>query len=122
MVFIITSLDWSFTQAVTEVANSKFSQIFFWDWTQKTHFIKQFITGALIAIAMTGLDQNMMQKNLSCKNLKEAQKNVMSFSVMVVVVNLVFLALGALLYLYADQKDILLPIKGPLQTTETLKK
>ena len=76
------------------------------------YFWKQFIAGALIAIAMTGLDQDMMQKNLSCRNVKEAQKNMISFSVVLVFVNLLFLILGALLFVYANSKGVELPFKS----------
>ena len=72
-------------------------------------FWKQFLAGMFIAIAMTGLDQDMMQKNLSCRNIREAQKNMFSFSAVLVVVNLLFLALGALLFLFAEEKGIALP-------------
>ena len=72
-------------------------------------FFKHFFGGAAIAIAMTGLDQNMMQKNLSCRSLGEAQKNIYSFTIVVVLVNLFFLSLGALLYAYAAHKGIAIP-------------
>lgn len=65
-----------------------------------------------ITIVMTGLDQDMMQKNLSCRNIKEGQKNMFSFSLILIVVNLIFLSLGALLYIYANQKGIMLPAKA----------
>lgn len=95
-----------FSGLVLSIADSKYSRIFFFDeWTGK-HFVQQFLSGAFIAIAMTGLDQDMMQKNLSCRNLKEAQKNMYWYSFALVPVNLLFLSLGALLYLYADWKNI----------------
>jgi Na+/proline symporter len=86
------------------VRESSFSQVFFTDggWEDPNNFFKQFFSGALIAIAMTGLDQDMMQKNLSCRNIGEAQKNMLTFSIILVFVNLLFLTLGALLYIYAD--------------------
>jgi Na+/proline symporter len=74
--------------------------------------MKQFFSGAFIAIVMTGLDQDMMQKNLSCKNLGDAQKNMFWFSIILVIVNILFLSLGALLYIYANAKGISLPAKG----------
>ena len=77
-------------------------------------FIKQFLGGAFIAICMTGLDQDMMQKNLSCKNLKDAQKNMLSFSIVLLVVNFLFLILGALLFIYAEKTGILMPEKTDL--------
>ncbi|MDX5437414.1 MAG: sodium:solute symporter, partial [Pontibacter sp.] len=76
------------------------------------YFLKQFFAGAFITIVMTGLDQDMMQKNLSCRNIGEAQKNMFWFSVILVLVNVMFLSLGALLYLYASAKGITLPERG----------
>lgn len=107
------NLEWSLEELTQTIAQSRFSQIFFWDnfLSNKQHFIKQFLAGMFIAIAMTGLDQDLMQKNLTCRNLKEAQKNMFSFVAILVVVNFVFLVLGALLYLYAEQKSITLPSK-----------
>ena len=83
------------------ISQSDYSQIFFWEGKQ--HFLKQFLSGAFLAIVMTGLDQDMMQKNLSCRSLSDAKKNMYSFSVVLIVVNIFFLALGAMLYLYAEQ-------------------
>lgn len=104
-------LQWSFGTMITEVQNSKYSQMFFWDINYPKHFFKQFFAGASIAVVMTGLDQDMMQKNLTCPNIKDAQKNVFWFSVVLVIVNLIFLTLGALLYIYAAEKGINLPVK-----------
>ena len=83
------------------IRESQYSQVFFWEGKQ--HFLKQFLSGAFLAIVMTGLDQDMMQKNLSCRSLSDAKKNMYSFSVVLIVVNIFFLALGAMLYLYAEQ-------------------
>jgi len=94
---------------VARVAESDYSRIFFWDWKEKNFFWKQFIGGAFIAVAMTGLDQNMMQKNLSCPSLRDAQKNIYSFSFVMVFVNLLFLSLGAMLYIFATSRNIPLP-------------
>jgi Na+/proline symporter len=102
-------LNMSFDGLITTVSESQYSQIFFWDWQSGRNFFKQFISGAFIAIVMTGLDQDMMQKNLTCKNLWEAQKNMFSFSVVLVIVNFFFLSLGALLYVFALEKGISLP-------------
>ncbi|MTI39698.1 sodium:solute symporter [Fulvivirga lutimaris] len=106
---INTELDMGFAQMVSTVKESSFSQVFFWDWNESSHFIKQFLSGAFIAIVMTGLDQDMMQKNLTCKNIGEAQKNMFWFSIVLVFVNLLFLCLGALLYIYSQSKGIALP-------------
>ena len=89
------------------ISQSEYSQMFFWEGKQ--NFIKQFLSGAFLAIVMTGLDQDMMQKNLSCRSLSEAKKNMYSFSVALIVVNVFFLALGALLYLYAQQIGLDIP-------------
>ncbi len=100
----------AFGNITSAVANSGYSRIFFFDdWNAKNHFVKQFFGGAFIAIAMTGLDQNMMQKNLSARSLGEAKKNIRVFSVVVVLVNFVFVSLGALLYMYAAKNGIEIP-------------
>lgn len=97
-------------EMINTISESKYSQIFFFeDVNDKRYFWKQLISGMFIAISMTGLDQDMMQKNLSCKNLKEAQINMFSFSFVLIFVNLFFLALGALLYIYAENKGISIP-------------
>ncbi len=89
------------------IAQSDYSQIFFFDDINSgDHFIKQFVSGAFIAIVMTGLDQDMMQKNLTCRNLKDAQKNMFWFTVVLTIVNMVFLVLGVLLTTYAQQQGI----------------
>jgi len=76
------------------------------DWHSKNFFLKQFFSGAFIAIVMTGLDQEMMQKNLSCRNIKEAQKNMFTFSAILMFVNLLFLFLGAILLIFIQNKGI----------------
>ncbi len=98
---------------ISTVAGSSYSDIFFFDggWGDSQNFFKQFISGAFIAIVMTGMDQDLMQKNLTCKNIGEAQKNMFWFTVVLVFVNLMFLSLGALLYIYAGQKGIEVPAK-----------
>lgn len=82
------------------------------DWRSKTFFLKQFFGGMFISIAMTGLDQEMMQKNISVKTLANSQKNMFTFSVVLVFVNFLFLCLGALLYLYSSANGITLPAKS----------
>lgn len=96
---------------ISLIADSGYSQMFFFDggWGDPNNFFKQFISGALITIVMTGLDQDMMQKNLTCRNLREAQLNMTTFSLILVVVNLIFLSLGAMLYLYSAEMAIMLP-------------
>ncbi len=107
---IIDKMDIGFGQAVSNIANSEYSKTFFWDWHKSNFFVKEFIGGIFIAVAMTGLDQNMMQKNLSCKSLGEAQKNIFWFSIVMVVVNIFFLSLGVLLYQYYAHSLIDLPM------------
>jgi Na+/proline symporter len=103
----------SLGEMIEEVAKSDYSKIFFFDdWKDNKHFLKMFISGAFIAIVMTGLDQDLMQKNLSCKNLKEAQKNMFWFTIIMVIINFLFLTLGALLYMYANSKGIDLPVRA----------
>ncbi len=98
---------------VQAVAGSDYSRIFvFDDWGSKQNFFKQFFSGIFITIVMTGLDQDMMQKNLSCKNLHEAQKNMYSYGLSFVPVNFLFLSLGVLLILLAAQNGLTLPEKG----------
>ena len=106
---IIKNLNIDFGQMFAQVKESEYSQIVFTDWQSRKFFLKQFFSGAFIAIVMTGLDQDMMQKNLSCRNVKDAKKNMISLSWILVVVNLLFLSLGAILYIYAKQKNIQIP-------------
>ncbi|MFD1819026.1 Na+/proline symporter [Pseudarcicella hirudinis] len=96
---------------ITQVSNSSYSKLFVWEWADKHHFVKDFLSGAFIAIVMTGLDQDLMQKNLTCKSIGEAQKNMFWFYIVLVFVNLLFLSLGALLYIYAQQTGFLIPDK-----------
>lgn len=109
-IFIIArNLDLSAMEVTTVISDHPYSRIFFWDWQSSKFFFKQFFSGAFIAIVMTGLDQNMMQKNLTCRNIKEAKKNMYWFSLILVPVNLLFLSLGLMLYLYAETRGIALP-------------
>ncbi|GAA5036050.1 sodium/iodide co-transporter [Marivirga lumbricoides] len=105
-------LDMSWTSLSEKVSNSGYSKIFVWDWQSGKNFFKQFVSGAFIAIVMTGLDQDMMQKNLTCRTLKDAQKNMFWFCIVLVIVNFLFLSMGALLYVYAEQMQITLPQKS----------
>ena len=95
---VISQLNLSVREAVSAIASSDMSRIFvFDDWLSPHHFVKQFLSGAFIAIVMTGLDQDMMQKNLTCKTLRDAQKDMCTYGVAFVPANLLFLALGVLL-------------------------
>lgn len=93
------------------IKSAGYTKMFYFDggWSDPNNFFKQFISGALIAIVMTGLDQDMMQKNLTCKSLGDAQKNIFSFSIILVFANFVFLALGGLLYVYSSHLGIAIP-------------
>lgn len=106
--FLASALDLNgISEIYSNVTDSKLSKIFFFeDSNDPQYFIKSFLAGIFITITMTGLDQDMMQKNLTCRNLKEAQKNMVSFSVILVFVNILFLALGLLLTQYAAQHGI----------------
>ncbi|WP_041251973.1 sodium:solute symporter [Flavobacterium indicum] len=109
--FICNNLDLGIVEAFETVKNSNYSKIFFFDdfITNKFHFVKQLLGGMFVTITMVGLDQDLMQKNLSCKNIKEAQKNMFTFTGIFVVINLFFLSVGALLYIYANKYGIEIP-------------
>jgi len=106
IVFIIKELNLSFSGLIQQVEDSGYSKMIITDWHDKRFFLKQFFSGIFISIVMTGLDQEMMQKNLSCRNLKDAQKNMFSFSFSLIFVNFMFLFLGAVLVIYANTKGI----------------
>ncbi len=109
-IYMVTkNLGMDFGQMFNTVWDSEYSKMVFGDWHDKRFYLKQLLSGAFIAIVMTGLDQEMMQKNLSCRSLKDAQKNMFSFSLVLVFVNFLFLFLGAALYLFTTMKGIGLP-------------
>jgi Na+/proline symporter len=110
VIFIMNQLDLNVGGLYDKITNSHYSQVIFDDWKLKSFFPKQFFGGMFIAIAMTGLDQEMMQKNISCKTLKDAQKNVISFTFVLLLVNILFLILGALLYIYVNETNIQLVV------------
>ena len=112
VIFIARDLHLSVGQLVDSVVNGPYSKVIFTDWKAKTFVGKQFFGGMFIAIAMTGLDQEMMQKNISCRNVKEARKNVITFSLVLVAINILFLSLGVLLYRYAEAKGLVIPGKS----------
>ena len=110
---VIQKLNLDFESVVTTVKNSEYGQIFvFDDWHSKQNFFKQFFSGIFITIVMTGLDQDMMQKNLSCKNLKESQRNMYCYGMTFIPVNFLFLVLGVLLMTAATQMNLEIPAKG----------
>ncbi len=107
---LMQEMNLDFSSVFLLINESDYSKTFFFDdWTDKKYFFKQFFSGVFMAIVMTGLDQDQMQKNLSCKNLKDAQKNMTVFSTILIFVDLVFLSLGALLYIYTDTFNIMPP-------------
>ena len=111
IVLISQELGLSFSGLVQTVKSSSMSQVFFWDANDPKNFFKQFISGTFIAIVMTGLDQDLMQKNLTCKNIGEAQKNMFWFTITLVFVNFLFLSLGVLLYVFAKREGIEIPAR-----------
>ncbi|MCF8364695.1 MAG: sodium:solute symporter [Bacteroidales bacterium] len=104
--FLKDQMAMTFGELARQVKDSEYSQIVFTDWQDKHYFLKEFFSGAFIAIVMTGLDQDMMQKNLSCRNLRDAQKNIISLSWILVPVNFLFLSLGAALMIFVREKGI----------------
>lgn len=107
---IAGDLGMSFTDVIAAIQTEGYDKIFHFEDANSTFFFpKQFFGGAFIAITMTGMDQEIMQKNLTCKTLGDAQKNMFWFSLILVFVNLLFLTLGALLYVYSEQNQIPLP-------------
>ena len=94
------------------MADSSFSRAFDFDWRSDHNAIKQFLAGIAITVSLNGLDQNMMQKNLTCRTLKDCRTNMFSFSALFLVANLLFLTLGALLYLYAEKFGVSLPAQS----------
>lgn len=119
--FINESLGWSFSEFLASNELKEYSNIFITDSIlEKSHFIKSFVGGMFITICMTGLDQDMMQKNLTCKSLKDAQKNMVSFSIVLVAVTFLFMLLGALLYIYANNNNVAMPLMDGQPRTDLL--
>lgn len=108
--FICRSLNLNVFEAFEQVKNSNYSKVFFFeDYMKGTYFWKQILGGIFVTIAMVGLDQDLMQKNLSCATIGEAQKNMFTFTGIFVIINIFFLSVGALLYIYADKNGIAIP-------------
>lgn len=108
--FVCDSLNLSVFEAFEQVKNSNYSKVFFFeDYLKGTYFWKQILGGIFVTIAMVGLDQDLMQKNLSCKNIGDAQKNMYTFTGIFVLINIFFLSVGALLYMYAAKNNIAVP-------------
>jgi Na+/proline symporter len=108
---IVDSMGINLGEMINKVYLSNYSKMIFTDWSDKRFFLKELFSGTFIAIVMTGLDQEMMQKNLSCRSLRDAQKNMFTFTGIMVFVNLVILFLGASLYIFTSFKGIQLPVR-----------
>jgi Na+/proline symporter len=115
-------LNLDFSGVVSTIKNSPKSQVFYFDdgWSDPKNFFKQFLSGASICIVMSGLDQDIMQKNLTVKTLKGAQINMMSYGTLLAFINLLFLSLGILLFMYAKQNNIDIPIVNGKPRTDLL--
>lgn len=113
IVTVAQTMNLGLGEIFSKINQSPYSQVFFFEggWSDPNNFFKQFFSGALITLTMSGLDQDIMQKNLSCKNLKEAQKNMFVFTIVMVVTNILFMALGAMLYIYMSQTGMEIPAK-----------
>ena len=115
------SLDWTFIDFINSDELKTYSNFLVTDsFLEKNYFLKSFVGGMFITICMTGLDQDMMQKNLTCKSLKEAQKNMIVFSIVLVVVTFIFLLLGALLFIYSEKFGIMIPKLNGSTNTDLL--
>ena len=115
------SLNWSFSDFIFSNELKNYSDFIVTESIlEKNHFIKSFIGGMFITICMTGLDQDMMQKNLTCKSLREAQKNMIVFSIVLVFVTFFFLLLGSLLFIYANEFNIAIPELNGSTNTDLL--
>ena len=111
IILISKQMDLNFGEMVKAIDAHPYSKMFDWDWRSKTNFFKQFMAGLAMVIVMNGLDQDMMQKSLTCKNKRDSQKNIYWFSLAFILVNLLFLSLGVMLYIYAQAKGIAVPTK-----------
>ena len=119
--FITDSLGWSFSEFLASDELKSYSKIFNTNSVlDKNYFLKSFFGGMFVTICMTGLDQDMMQKNLTCKSLKDAQKNMLSFSVVLTFVTFLFMLLGALLFIYAKKNNIAIPLLDGKPKTDLL--
>jgi SSS family transporter len=106
VIYILSSLNLGFGESLQALSDKGYSTVFFTDPNSKFFFVKQILAGAFITITMTGMDQEMMQKNISVKTLKDSQKNIITLAIIMLVVILLFLFLGGLLYLFATQNNI----------------
>ena len=106
LIMVMSKLKYSLVGLSMKAVENEYLTIFDWDWRSGSFFLKHLIAGMVVPIAMSGLDQGMMQKSLSCRNIGEAQKNVITTVLLIIVVNFVFLFLGAALALYCDQNGL----------------
>ncbi len=119
--FICDSLNFGVLEAFEQVKISNYSKIFFFEEAMKgTYFWKQILGGIFITIATVGLDQDLMQKNLSCANIADAQKNMYTFTGIFIIINIFFLSVGALLYLFATKNGIEVPVVNNVPRTDLL--
>ena len=119
--FINESLNWNFIDFINSDELKNFDKIIVTDsLLERNHFLKSFTGGVFITICMTGLDQDMMQKNLTCKSLADAQKNMIVFSLVLVIVTFLFLLLGALLFIYSTKNNIEIPLLNGIPSTDLL--
>ena len=110
---ILTAEGWGIGEAISAIKENPMSRVFeFSDWSSRQYFWKQFLSGAFIVVVMTGLDQDMMQKNLTCRTLRDSQKNMITNGLLYVPVNLLFLSLGVMMYAFAASHAIELPASG----------
>lgn len=121
VIYISKDLNVSISDLVKTVRENPFSKMFVMEWQDERFFLKQFFSGMFITIVMTGLDQEMMQKNLSCRNIREAQKNMFTFSGIIFFVNFLFLFLGAILLIYARERGISVNASDDLFPTVALR-
>ncbi|MCU0455575.1 MAG: sodium:solute symporter [Bacteroidales bacterium] len=121
IIYISKEMQTPVLRLIPEISDKGISRMFITDWTNERHFLKQFFSGMFITITMTGLDQEMMQKNLSCRNLREAQKNMFTFSGILVLVNLMFLVLGAFLLIFSRNRGVDVPMSDELFPTIALR-
>lgn len=119
--FICRSMNFGAFEAFEAIKNSNYSKVFFYeDYLKGSFVLKQILGGIFVTIAMVGLDQDLMQKNLSCATIGEAQKNMFTFTGVFVLINIFFLSVGALLYLYAEKNGIAVPLVDGVKRTDLL--
>lgn len=114
IILIAQNLEISLPELSNKVFDSSYSNIIYSDWKSPSHWLKLLLSGMFITISMTGLDQEMMQKNLTCRNIKEAKKNMITFALILIVVNFIFLFLGASLFIFASENNVPMPASSDM--------